>query len=90
MSTVKTFRVDYQTEYSRGCIKVYVGNFFGCMTLKTIDKFLKLARVYCTSDQQNALLMDLEDEKLRRKGTERERIEKCIKRIKSQTWRKTC
>lgn len=90
MNKVKTFRVDYQTEHSRGCIKVYVGNFFGCTTLKTIDRLLRFARVHCTSDQQNTLLMDLEEEKLRRRGTERERIEKCIKRIKSQTWGKTC
>lgn len=90
MNKSKTFRVVYQTSYSKGCIMIYVGNFFGRSTLKIIDKFLKFAQVHCTSTQQNTLLMDLEEEKLRRSGTERERIEKCIKRIKSQTWKKTC
>ncbi len=88
MNKPKIFRVFYQTGYSKGCIRVHVGNFFGNTTLKTIDKLLKLARVHCTSEQQNDLLMDLEEEKLLRTGTQRERIEKCIKRIKAQTWRK--
>lgn len=90
MDKAKTFRVNYKTEYSKGYMEVYIGNFFGGTTLKKIDNFLKFARVHCTSEQQNALLIDLEEEKLRRRGTERERIEKCIKRIKSQTWGKSC
>ncbi len=90
MNEPKTFCVVYKTSCGKGGIRVYIGNFFGSTTLKTIDKFLRLARVHCTSEQQNALLRDLEDEKLMRTGIERERIEKCIKRIKSQTWGKTC
>ena len=86
MNKPKIFRVYYQTGYSNGCIRVYVGNFFGNTNLKAIDKFLKLARVHCTSEQQAALLMDLEEEKLERPAKQRERIEKCIKKIKSQTW----
>ena len=91
MNKAKTFRVDYQTEYSRGCIKVYVGNFISNVPLKTINALLKLARFNCTSEQQAALLMDLEEVKeLVWTKTKRERIEKLIKKIKSQTWGKSC
>lgn len=90
MDSVKTFRVNYQTKYSRGCIKVYISNFFGNATLRTIDKLFRLAKVNCTSEQQNVLLMDLEKEKLVQTGAQCDRIEKCIKRLQSQTWGKAC
>ena len=86
MNKQKVFRVFYQTDYSKGCIRVYIGNFFGKTNLKMNDKFLKFARLHCTNKQKDALLSDLEEEKQYQTKTQRDRIEKCIKRIKSQTW----
>ena len=90
MDKPKIFRVVYQTAYSKGCIRVYVGNFFGNSTLRNIDKLLKLAKTYCTDDQRLTLLEDLEEEKVMNWGTKRNHLEKCIKKIKAQAWGKTC
>lgn len=90
MDKPKIFRVVYQTAYSKGRIRVYVGNFFGNSTLRNIDKLLRLEKAHCTSEQQAQLLMDLEEEKLMSWSTKRNHLEKCIKRVKAQTWGKTC
>ena len=82
----KMFRVNYQTERGEGCIMVYVGNFFGKNSLKDANEFLRFARTHCTREQQLALLALLEEEKLLCRDTERERIEKTIKKIEKQTW----
>ena len=84
----KTFHVHYQTEHGKGCIMIYVGNFFGRNRLSDANAFLRFARTHCTREQQLALLTDLEEEKLLYRGTERERIEKTIKKIEAQTWGK--
>ena len=63
MNEKKVFRVYYQTGYSKGCIRVYVAKFFSEQTRTNINKLLKLARTYCTSAQQAALLHDLEEAK---------------------------
>lgn len=86
MNTPKIFQVNYQTDYSTGCVRVYVRNFFGNTNLKIVDTFLKFARKHCTSKQQAALLRDLEEEMLISRGKRRERMEKCIRKIKSQSW----
>ena len=62
MSEPKTFHVKWQT----GHVKVNVGSFFSSANQKPINKLLKLAQIYCTSDQQAALLSDLADEKRKR------------------------
>ena len=59
MNGPKIFCVDWPT----GHIKVNVGNLFGRSNKREINKFLKLARTYCTNDQKAVLLADLEDEK---------------------------
>ena len=82
----KTFRVNYQTEHGKGCIMIYVGNFFGRNRLNDVNPFLRFAKTHCTREQQLALLADLEEEKLLYRDTERERIEKNIKKIEAQTW----
>ena len=82
----KTFCVNYQTEHGKGCIMIYVGDFFGKNGLNVTNQFLRFARLHCTQEQQLALLSDLEEERLVRKGTERERIEKTIKKIEAQSW----
>ena len=83
----KTFRVNYQTEHGKGCIMIYVGNFFGRNRLNDdVNPFLRFARAHCTREQQLALLSVLEEEKLLYRDTERERIEKNIKKIEVQTW----
>ena len=85
MNKPKIFRVDYPTGY----IKVYVGNFFGSSTLKNTDKLLRLAKAHCTEKQRITLLVDLEEAKQEPCFmAKRERIDKCIKRIKEQTWGK--
>lgn len=86
--TRKVFRVDYLTEHGRGVMRVYVGSFFGTLPLKNTNEFIRFARVHCTSEQKEQLLRDLEEEKLRFRGTERERIEKCIQKIAKQKWSK--
>ena len=82
----KTFHVHYQTEHGKGCIMIYVGDFFGKNRLNDANAFLKFAKAHCTREQQLALLADLEEEKLLYRDTERERIEKTIKKIEAQTW----
>ena len=82
----KTFRVNYQTEHGKGCIMIYVGSFFGRNRLNDAIPFLRFARLHCTREQQLALLAILEEEKLLHRDTERERIEKTIKKIEAQTW----
>ena len=83
----KKFHVNYQTEHGVGCIMVYVGAFFGKNRLTDSDRFLRFVRTHCTREQQLALLTDLEEEKLVRTGTERERIEKAIKKVEAQMQR---
>ena len=82
----KTFRVNYQTEHGKGCIMIYVGNFFGRNRLNDVNPFLRFAKAHCTREQQLSLLAALEEEKLLYRDTERERIEKTIKKIEVQTW----
>ena len=82
----KTFRVNYQTEHGKGCIMIYVGSFFGRNRLNDVNPFLRFARLHCTREQQLELLAILEEEKLLHRDTERERIEKTIKKIEAQTW----
>ena len=82
----KTFRVNYQTEHGKGCIMIYVGSFFGRNRLNDAISFLRFARLHCTREQQLELLAILEEEKLLHRDTERERIEKTIKKIEAQTW----
>ena len=82
----KTFRVNYQTEHGKGCIMIYVGSFFGRNRLNDAIPFLRFAKTHCTRAQQLELLAILEEEKLLHRDTERERIEKTIKKIESQTW----
>ena len=82
----KTFRVNYQTEHGKGCIMIYVGSFFGRNRLNDAIPFLRFAKTHCTREQQLELLAILEEEKLLHRDTERERIEKNIKKIESQTW----
>ena len=76
----KTFRVNYQTEHGKGCIMIYVGNFFGRNRLNDAIPFLRFAKTHCTREQQLELLAILEEEKLLHRDTERERIEKNIKK----------
>ena len=82
MSEPKIFRVNWPT----GGIRVYVGNFFSTVDTATRNELLKLAKIYCTSEQQVALLMDLEEEKQGRMKKQRDRIDKCIKKIMKQKW----
>ena len=82
----KTFRVHYQTEHGEGCIMIYVGSFFGRNRLNDAIPFLRFAKTHCTREQQLELLAILEEEKLLHRDTERERIEKTIKKIEAQTW----
>ena len=82
----KTFRVNYQTEHGKGCIMIYVGSFFGENRLNDVNPFLRFAKTHCTREQQLDLLAILEEEKLLHRDTERERIEKTIKKIEAQTW----
>ena len=82
----KTFRVNYQTEHGKGCIMIYVGSFFGRNRLNDAIPFLRFAKTHCTREQQLELLAILEEEKLLHRDTERERIEKTIKKIEAQTW----
>ena len=82
----KTFRVNYQTEHGKGCIMIYVGNFFGKNRLNDANPFLRFTRLHCSREQQLDLLAILEEEKLLHRDTERERIEKTIKKIEAQTW----
>ena len=82
----KTFRVNYQTEHGKGCIMIYVGSFFGRNRLNDAIPFLRFARLHCTREQQLELLAILDEEKLLHRDTERERIEKTIKKIEAQTW----
>ena len=82
----KTFRVSYQTEHGKGCIMIYVGNFFGRNRLNDVNPFLRFAKAHCTREEQLDLLAILEEEKLLHRDTERERIEKTIKKIEAQTW----
>ena len=82
----KIFRVFYRTAYGKGGIRVDVSNFFGNSTLTNTNNLLKLAKIHCTEDQRIALLADLKEEKLLRRGTERKRIERCIEKIKVQKW----
>ena len=82
----KTFRVNYQTEHGKGCIMIYVGSFFGRNRLNDAIPFLRFAKTHCTREQQLDLLAILEEEKLLYRDTERERIEKNIKKIEAQTW----
>ena len=82
----KTFRVNYQTEHGKGCIMIYVGSFFGRNRLNDVNPFLRFAKAHCTREQQLALLAIMEEEKLLYRDTERERIEKTIKKIEAQTW----
>ena len=82
----KTFRVSYQTEHGKGCIMIYVGNFFGRNRLSDATPFLRFAKAHCTREEQLDLLAILEEEKLLHRDTERERIEKTIKKIEAQTW----
>lgn len=84
----KVFRVYYETGYSRGCMRIYVGKFFGRLSLRDSDDFLRFARVNCTSEQQAELLRDLEEVKLMFRGTELKRIEKSIQKIEKQKWKK--
>ena len=60
----KTFRVNYQTEHGKGCIMIYVGNFFGRNRLNDVNPFLRFAKTHCTREQQLALLAIMEEEKL--------------------------
>ena len=82
----KTFRVNYQTEHGKGCIMIYVGSFFGRNRLNDAIPFLRFAKTHCTREQQLELLAILDEEKLLHRDTERERIEKTIKKIEAQTW----
>lgn len=82
MNKSKIFRVTWETGY----IKVYINGFFTKAKMRAGYGLLKLASQYCTSTQQNALLLDLEELKSEQSGEYRERIEKYIKRIKTQKW----
>ena len=82
----KMFRVNYQTEHGKGCIMIYVGSFFGRNRLNDAIPFLRFAKTHCTREQQLELLAILKEEKLLHRDTERERIEKTIKKIEAQTW----
>ena len=82
----RIFRVNYQTEHGNGCIMIYVGNFFGKNRLNDVNPFLRFAKAHCTREQQLALIAALEEEKPLYRDTERERIEKNIKKIEAQTW----
>ena len=83
----KIFCINYETSNGKGFIMIYVGSFFAENRLSDSDRFLRFARTHCTREQQLRLLADLEEAKLtRRWGTERERIDKTIKKIEAQTW----
>ena len=84
MNRPKIFLVKWKT----GSIGVYVDNFFSNSTLANTNKLLKLAKAYCTEKQRIALLSDLEEAKQRPifDSVKRNRIEKCIEKIKSQKW----
>ena len=57
-----------------------------------VNKLLKLAKNYCTEKQRIALLSDLEEAKQRPifDSVKRNRLEKCIEKIKSQKWGNIC
>ncbi len=81
MHNSRKFYVSYQNDNGKGCIMIYVGNFFGGNRLSVSDRFLKFVRSHCTHEQQLALLAALEEEKMIHIGTARERIEKSIKKL---------
>ena len=62
MHNSRKFYVSYQHDNGKGCIMIYVGNFFGGNRLSVSDRFLRFVRSHCTHEQQLALLAALEEE----------------------------
>ena len=88
MNEKKVFRVSWPTGY----IKVYVAKFFSEQPKTNINKLLKLARTYCTSVQQAALLQDLEEAKLEVSSIYFDKkkliaqLDWSISKVKAKTW----
>ena len=57
---IKLFRITYPT----GRITVNIGNFFGLACMTSINGLLKMAKKYCSEEQREQLIKDLEEAKL--------------------------
>jgi len=79
---MKTLKIKHQTGY----VELKVPGYFKAIDIPTIKKALKLARVYCTHNEQRELILNLKAETAISTGLQRKKLERVVQIIQEQEW----